>query len=525
MLNLSLKQAEVAIAKGQLDEAFSLVREDSSRRTRQAQEFAARLVDALVQRGCQHLDSGSLTAAASDVAKAVELGGQQPAVVELFEAVHQAKLARQEQQRHDQSLLREARRQIDRGVATVGQKILDQAGNDRSEVKQLAQQLDVRREMNDATLRRVHAAIEEGHFRNAIEWLADLYRSQPDLPEVGRTIEQVVARVSPEIRADLRTGRLDRAFAWRGPIGTLADHSTEASELVGVLDRCQAVRRYIDRSAFEDARRELALLLQIIPDASWINEIRSALDNVVNDLQTIRSGPLGLVDTRNASGPKLSATMLSPAAGELIGDHSRSTLPARLLLQIDGAGSALFLKSDRIRIGTASRSGDVDVPLMTDGMDGSVEIRRDGEDYFLNSSHPVEINGRRVNSRLLTSGDVICCGRRGRLKFSKPVAASATAILELSGAPMQRSDIRRVVLFSDSLILGSESGSHVPVREATGRYVIYQATADSLAIRSMGRGGGSEKSIHLGKPVSVEGIRLRFASFETAKHPTRGDRS
>lgn len=525
MLNLSLKQAETAFAKGRLDEAFSLVREESARNTRQAQLLVARLVDGLVVRGQEHLDAGRLSSAASDAAKAVELGGQQAAVADLFEAVHQAKDSFRKQQQHEQGMLREARRQIDRGGASVGKKILDRAGQDRSDVQQLTQQLDVQRELNDSALRRARAAIDDGQYGKGLELLARLRSQQPDHPEVGKEIERAMSALNQNLRSDLRTGRLDRVLAWSVPIESVASESAEARELTDVMKRLRNARSSLQRSAFEAAERELGLLGQLIPDADWIDELRSTLREVVSGVASLQSGPLGLIDIRgdeNRPPNELQATVYRASeehvpVAELI---SGPPLPSRLLLQVDGVGSVLFLRSDAIRIGAATRSESIEIPLMTDGMNGSAEIRRDGEDYFLNSAVPVDVNGRQVTSRLLANGDVISLGRRGRVRFSKPIAASATAILELTGAPMQRMDVRRIVLFADSLIFGRESGSHVPVRDADGRYVVYQTGPNALAIRGLQSGGRRQDGpaenvpIQLDQSIVVDGLRLRFTKFD-----------
>ena len=57
MILLRLKQAEVAMADGRLDEAFSLLNRDDARGHRRGQELIGRLAKALVNRGRQHLSA------------------------------------------------------------------------------------------------------------------------------------------------------------------------------------------------------------------------------------------------------------------------------------------------------------------------------------------------------------------------------------------------------------------------------------------------------------------------------------
>jgi hypothetical protein len=185
----------------------------------------------------------------------------------------------------------------------------------------------------------------------------------------------------------------------------------------------------------------------------------------------------------------------------------------------------LLLRSDRIRIGSASRSDGIDIPLLTDGISEPVEIRRQGDDYLLTSAAALEINRCQVTSRLLADGDVLSIGRRGRIRFSKPVAASSTAMLELTSAAMQRAEIRRVALFADSLILGKGPHSQVVIREAEDRYVLY-GSGDQFAIRTLGPEPASNKGtadvpIVVGESVALPEMRLRITPYQTSPpaHP------
>ncbi len=106
----------------------------------------------------------------------------------------------------------------------------------------------------------------------------------------------------------------------------------------------------------------------------------------------------------------------------------------RSVLQVDGVGGLLLLSSDVITIGTTSSSSRLDVPLVTEGTAAFISIRRDGDDYFAESSELFRVNGRQETRKLLTSGDSIAVGARGRLRFLKPVAASSSAVLQITGS-------------------------------------------------------------------------------------------
>ncbi|MDA8564325.1 hypothetical protein N9L06_07735, partial [Mariniblastus sp.] len=61
--------------------------------------------------------------------------------------------------------------------------------------------------------------------------------------------------------------------------------------------------------------------------------------------------------------------------------------------------------------------------------------------------------------------------------FLKPVAASSTAILQISGSKMKRRDIRAIVLFDDAIVFGRGRGHfRLPSLSAP---IILRAAADS----------------------------------------------
>ena len=190
-------------------------------------------------------------------------------------------------------------------------------------------------------------------------------------------------------------------------------------------------------------------------------------------------------------------------------------MPDRLLLHVDGIGRFLILRSNTIQVGAASRSRTIDLPLITDGIDAPIEIRRRAADYFLTATEPIEINGKPRTSRLLTDRDTIRVGRRGQIRFLKPVAASGTAILELTSAAMRQTDVRRVVLFADALILGAGRTAHLAARCGQQPYVIHDDQGQ-LAVRASGAGS---RALELNRTVEIDELRLRLTAFEPNTPP------
>jgi hypothetical protein len=136
-------------------------------------------------------------------------------------------------------------------------------------------------------------------------------------------------------------------------------------------------------------------------------------------------------------------------------------LPTRFAVQVDGVGSFLVYRQDRITIGTASASRPIDLVLMAEAGLPAATIERVDEDYFLTTEQVVCVNDKPTRRKLLSSGDQIALSPRCRLKFSVPSAASTSAVLHLSGTRLPRSDARQVILLDREMILGPEPSAHI----------------------------------------------------------------
>lgn len=130
-------------------------------------------------------------------------------------------------------------------------------------------------------------------------------------------------------------------------------------------------------------------------------------------------------------------------------------LPSQLLLHADGIGSFLILRQPTITIGPISSRDAHDIALIADPNLPSLRVQRIEDDYFL-STQPGS------KPKLLTNGEKLELSPRCRLTFAIPNPASTSAVLELTGAKLPRSDVRRVILMDQDLILGPGSLAHIP---------------------------------------------------------------
>jgi hypothetical protein len=96
---LRLRQSEVALADGRLDEVYQMVAAHPINSHRRGQRLVTRLIDALVKRGGEHLAGGHFSEALADCEKAAKLAGNQPKIVALRAAAVTGWTAEQKQRR------------------------------------------------------------------------------------------------------------------------------------------------------------------------------------------------------------------------------------------------------------------------------------------------------------------------------------------------------------------------------------------------------------------------------------------
>jgi len=168
------------------------------------------------------------------------------------------------------------------------------------------------------------------------------------------------------------------------------------------------------------------------------------------------------------------------------------------------------LTEPQITIGTTSsrRSGigvTADVVLQTDG-GGLITVQRSGEDYLAQSAESFVVNERSSRQHLLSNGDTIKVGKRGRLKFLRSVSASDSAVLRITGSKMKQRQIRSIVLMGDSLVFGSTSG-HFRLTNLKSRVIMRPvAGEDAFMIHQQGR--SERQPLSSGASASFDGCQF-----------------
>lgn len=239
----------------------------------------------------------------------------------------------------------------------------------------------------------------------------------------------------------------------------------------------------------------------------------------------LRAGPLGRTSPTpeaDVSAPAFfSATPSKQQTLTVTTSPETASELQRLLLWIDGVGTYLILNTERISMGRAGSSARPDIALAADLAGYHAEILRIDDDYFIVAAQgTVEVGGRKTSRKLLADGDSIRLGASCRFRFALPTPFSPTAVLTLERGRRIEGDVRKIVLFNKSLLLGKEGKCHVAVPVA-GDTVVLTAGSGGLVCRAQeeilvdAKSAGREALIPLGSHVEIGELTFTITkSFE-----------
>ena len=197
-----------------------------------------------------------------------------------------------------------------------------------------------------------------------------------------------------------------------------------------------------------------------------------------------------VVSHRAASSRRHSSIAPEPVPGVVgfgdPGSPAPPPLPKRFFLWVDGVGGYLVCLSPRITFGQATADGPVDVPLFADVSRLHAEISRDGEGYVVESGKAVLVNGKDVTRSVLGPGDRVTLGATCQFLFTRPVAVSLTARLDLTSGHRLPTAVEGVILMGNELMLGPGPEAHVILPDADKPVLIYRSK-DGLGVRVPGK--------------------------------------
>ena len=532
MLILRIRQAECALADGRLDEAFEIAQVDDVRSHRNGQRLIGRLAREIVRRGQEHLAANRFQPALLDCNKAEKLGGVLSEVAQLRAAICDAMM--KDQQGHQQRAQRvaEARRHIDDGWLSVGGRILDDApaGDGRAEL--VRQELAAAKLKTEDAVVKAEMALNRGDLEEAMEIVRATGLGQSKNGRAGELLGQIKTRTLERIRSDLEQGRIDRAQAFAQRIMPLGKDGVEIGELVEALARCRQAAEYVAAGQPGAALPLLRKVKVVCPSAQWLDAAISDIKRAAEAYEELDAGPLGLTmaDAAPIMGPGNLGTDAAVASANrreskgVVQERAMpiqdgDSLPSKFVMQIDGVGSFLIFREPRITIGPISSSARPMLGLMTDPNTPVVVIERVDGDYFVRSQTAIEVNGKSVGEAMLRDGDRITLSTRCVLKFHLPNPASTTAMLTISGARLNRPDIRQVVLMDRDILIGPYTNNHIRTDHLKDAIALFAQNGRLLcrakdSILVDGRSFDPSVGLAVGKPVEIGKLSMVVARLE-----------
>jgi hypothetical protein len=518
VFQLKLRQAETAFKEGRLEEACQLAMTPEVHEHKAGKQLTTKLVNALIDRGRTHLENARHLEAQADCQLAQRIGGNQATLVELSSAVQDAIHQVESNKRRVNELVRAADHELNRGDVQLGQKVLDQVPSDDSKFVRLADRILVQKEQIEGALNRARQAVSSCQSSNqassdvlitAISALLKLKKVSPDHEELTELIQQVVGPGCEEIERDIIDARLDRAERSLVLLQPFALNNSRIQELNKVIERASQIAGKLNSARFEDASFELKKLQTVVPKAKWVGQLADQTHKTAAQIRELQTTPFSLLDDMEATGLFQVPSAERSPVDQVMQPIAPATTHQRWLLQIDGVGSFLLVSSSHVSLGSSLKAKTVDVPLS--GFDaGSAVISRDGGDYTIQCASETRINGRKYARKLLVAGDQLEFGRRCRLRFGLPNAAATSAVLHLTGTKLPRPDIRHVILFDQSLVIGGPN-AHVDTADVDEPLVLFQDDGEFWIRKGIRRVRGvsdSRQQLAMNESIDVAGTRI-----------------
>jgi hypothetical protein len=419
-----LKEAQVALEQGRLEEAARAVGEADLRQYLPVQQTLAQVADQMARRALERAAGGDIAAGWRDLEEARKLGGESADWLRHQQAVAEVSVG-------------EIVNRLKAGDYTGAVARIDSLDKRKIPGLPLQALLEVARRLDSA--RKLAA---RSKFAEADEQLAAAATLQPEL----EIIEQ--QRLQYRERADRSRGlneQLHAALAASDWTKVLAI----ATELLEIAPEHRVAR---------DARkRAWAAVGERIGDSRRMGETHywdaSAAPTGERDASASRSGD----DTGGLTSPARQGK--------------------RFMLWIDAVGGYLVCLGDEVTIGQAVPNNRVDVPILADLSRKHAKICRRGEGYVLEPlGHKIVLDGKPVTGpTLLSDGDEIVLGDAVKLRFRKPHALSASARLEMLSPHRTQPGADAVILMAESCVLGPKWNNHVVCRDWNGDVVLYRS--------------------------------------------------
>jgi len=505
-----LRAAELALRNGALDEAFRLASASDLRGQARALDLLRELTPKLIERAESHLAADRFAEALGDLAKAEAGGVMQERIAQLRRNVRLLAEALQSKQKERRDRVEAVREHLKVGTLEQGRRILEQASMTDDAARRIQEELSRRMNESKQAYDRVASLLAADQWHAAAEAFARAKAIQADAAAAAELETRLVEGLVQRCRDALKEGRMIHAQQEMKALTATGSAHAGRLEMEDNLRAAVSAGHAFSQGEYSKAREELARVSRRLGEPAWIQRTLDELRQTEDLLTSIHAGVLGEAASLASRTPS-SGTGHGPGFADTLPIPARPVkLPAanvphgddRLLLLVDGGGSYLVIRKDRVSIGRAASTQPADVPLFSDLAEYHAEIARIEDDYFLFSPHDVEVDGFRGRQHLLRDGSRIVLGRRAKLTFRIPSRRSPSAVLDVSDSSKLPNDVRRVVLFKDSALIGHGPGSHMLCNSGGSELLLFER-GGRFHIRPYQQAGNPGISVELGTPMLV----------------------
>ncbi|MCK6456229.1 MAG: hypothetical protein L6Q92_06835 [Phycisphaerae bacterium] len=510
-----VKAAESALNAGRLDEAYELLRDPALRDESRASGVRSRLCEPLLMRAQERLIAERFGEALQDLDRAAWCGAAPQRVEEWRRRAVAAMQDRQRAQREVRERLNAAEQRLAEGALTLARQELAPL-RDESEAAAIAERVARTAERAEALLADARSAVSRGAIDEAVRACEAVRQMYPGAEGLDAIEDSVCSAAMDDANRALADGRPDRARAVLAQLGRIGLNRPARLDLEHAQSILNDVATSFAAGRFEVAAIAAARLEQLVPGAKWLEALRSKLTQLQELSAGVRQGPIGfLLSPQNAAavipsiGADRGAAGVAPTPPPVIVEPG---LPRRLMLRIDGAGSFLLLRGDRVTIGRAGPGATADLPLVSDLPEQAAEIVRSGEDYFVLAPSGLTVNDQPVRQALLDREAKLRIGRRVRLTFRRPSLKSPSAAIDLESGVRTVSDVRRVILMGGPVLLGPTSECHVVL---PGTSIVLSERGGRMFARGLSGGGviGAMAPVVPGQPLEIAGVRMSIQAW------------
>ncbi len=420
-----LREAQVALEQGRLEEAADLVGQPECRSYLPVQQLGVQVSEQLARRALERAAGGDFSGAWRDLDQARQIAGETANWLRLSQAV--AEVAVGDVVQH-----------LAASDFPGAQSRLDILDKRKMPGIALATLCDVAKRLESA-----RKLSQRGKFSEAEEQLGAAAALRPDLALIVDKLQ--VCRERAE-RARVLNEQLHVSVAAEDWTKVAA----VASELLEIAPEHRVAR---------DARKR-----------AW----EKVGAPVVDSRHVAETQHWGGIEGKNDA-ERRSLRSHAERGNEKVAGSEKGE-KKRFMLWIDAVGGYLVCLSPEIVVGQATPGTTADVAIQADLSRKHAKIVRHAEGYSLEPmSGKVAVNGNAVTEAvLLADGDEMQLGEAVKLRFRKPHVLSSSARLEITSGHRSSPHADGVILMAESCVLGPKWQNHVVCREWAGDVVLYR---------------------------------------------------